>query len=203
MLSDFFFTCFNKTLPPLSSHNIPTPNSDCTIPEDLLCTEDEIYSLLSSLGISKATGPDGISTKTFKSTASSITPFVTSLLNLSLRSGRIPMEWKKSFVKPIPKTSSATSPNNYRPISLLSILNKRHIYTIIILSAIIHLLTLSGDFSLGNQLYISTLLTTTHSWFRILESCGEIGAVFFDLRKTFDSVPLVRLMQKLQQAGLS
>ena len=49
------------------------------------CTEDEIQFFLSSLDISKATGPDGISPKMLKSTGSSIAPSVTSLLNLFLR----------------------------------------------------------------------------------------------------------------------
>ena len=67
--------------------------SDSTIPEDLLCTEEETFFLLSSLDSSKATGPDGISACMLKSTADSITPSVTKLLNLSLSSGHVPMEW--------------------------------------------------------------------------------------------------------------
>jgi len=62
--------------------------------------------------------------------ATSIAPFVTRLFNLSIQSGKVPAEWKQFLVVPIPKSSDLSSPNNYRPISLLSILSKlleRHI----------------------------------------------------------------------------
>jgi len=56
--------------------------------------------------------------------ATSIAPFVTRLFNLSIQSGKVPAEWKQFLVVPIPKSSDLSSPNNYRPISLLSILSK-------------------------------------------------------------------------------
>ena len=37
----------------------------------------------------------------------------------------------------------------------------------------------------------------------MLDEGSEIGAVFFDLRKAFDSVPHKVLMEKLQQTGLN
>ena len=37
----------------------------------------------------------------------------------------------------------------------------------------------------------------------ILEGGGEIGAVFFDLRKAFDSIPHEVLLEKLEKIGLS
>ena len=40
------------------------------------------------------------------------------LMNLSLQTGTIPTEWKKSLIVPVPKTSSATTPIDYRPIDL-------------------------------------------------------------------------------------
>ena len=69
-----------------------------------------------------------------KNTASSIAPIVTKLFNLSIQSGQIPTEWKQSLVVPIPKASNKSSPSNYRPISLLSVLSKvleRHIHMLI------------------------------------------------------------------------
>ena len=39
-------------------------------------------------------------------------------MNLSLQTSTIPMEWKKSLMVPVPKTFSATTPNDYRPIDL-------------------------------------------------------------------------------------
>ena len=58
-------------------------------------------------------------------TASSITPVLTKLFNLSIATGTVPTAWKTSTVVPVPKCSANTSdPSNYRPISLLSICDK-------------------------------------------------------------------------------
>ena len=106
----------------------------------LACTDSEkadmseIYHSLSTLDTSKATGPDKISAHMLKATARSIAPSVTVLMNLSLQTGTVPTEWKKSLIVPIPKSSTATTPNDYRPISFLSILSKvleRHVHHII------------------------------------------------------------------------
>ena len=51
---------------------------------------------------------------------------------------------------------------------------------------------------------VTGLLTTTHNWLTILEGGGEIGrAVFFNLRKAFDSIPDEVLLEKLEKIGLS
>ena len=174
---------------------------------DLLCTPDEVYFYLSSLDPSMVTGPDGISARMLRQTADSITTSVTELLNLSLRSGCVPKEWKKSNVVPIPKTSPPSAPSNYRPISLLSILSKvmeRHVHLFITEHLRDH--HPLSDSQWGFQAGKSTetgLLATVHSWLNILEQRQEVGAVFFDLRKAFDSVPHARLMAKLQQIGLN
>ena len=87
--------------------------------------------LLCALDTSKANGPDNISAKMLKSTAVSIAPVLTKLLNLSITTGKLPSAWKTSSVVPIPKTENKSDAKNYRPISLLSVTSKileRHIH---------------------------------------------------------------------------
>ena len=93
-------------------------------PQELLCATEEVEHFLLTLGKSKAMGPDGVSATVLKCTATSIASFVTRLFNLSIQSGKVPTEWKQSLVVPTPKSSDLSSPNNYRPISLLSIPSK-------------------------------------------------------------------------------
>ena len=42
---------------------------------------------------------------------------------------------------------------------------------------------------------MTALLATVDIWLRMLDEGSEIRAVFFDLRKAFDSVPLKVLME--------
>ena len=99
MLNEFFSTYFNTLLPPLLPlNNDPVLLDQC--PEDLLCTVDEIFSLLKSLDVSKANGPDGISARMLKFTAHVIapSPALTRLFNISVSLGRFPICWKASLV---------------------------------------------------------------------------------------------------------
>ena len=72
MLNTFFSKCFNTALPPLSeqdraSQHLGQPPDEC--PDELLCTESEILKFLKAINISKASGPDNISGRMLKSTA--------------------------------------------------------------------------------------------------------------------------------------
>ena len=87
--------------------------------------------MLEHLDCSKACGPHQISARMLKVTASSIAPSITKLFNISIRTGKLPDQWKLSMVVPIPKSSNLSEPSNYRPISLLCILGKlleKHIW---------------------------------------------------------------------------
>ena len=130
LLNSFFGSCFNTSHPPIELKSPPSG----IYPDELLCTESEVYDLLASLDVSKASGHDGISARMLKHTACSIAPSLTKLFNLSLQSATIPSTWKKSLVVLIPKNSETKEPTNYRPISLLPIVSKvleRHVYNVI------------------------------------------------------------------------
>ena len=116
---------FNYSLAPLS-HPCVSDNLG-PLPDDLVCSEDDILNMLSKLLTSKATGPDGISGRMLRETCYPLVSSITRLFNLSLE---IPAEWKVAQVCPIPKSSESSNPDNYRPISLLCIVSKlleRHV----------------------------------------------------------------------------
>ena len=135
ILNNFFSHSFNFTVPPLSFADCDDLGTvDPSVIDDILCTVEYVEHQLLGLDISKANGPDGISARMLKGSAKSIAPSVTNLFNLSLKSGLFPILWKTSHVVPIPKAKEYTSPSNYRPISLLSILSKileRHVHSLI------------------------------------------------------------------------
>lgn len=122
VLNTFFSTCWNRLAPPLSPVARTHVNNDDMTSScfQFLCVEEDIYPLLCQLDTSKATGPDGISARMLKETAATITYPLTLIFNLSLQQRCFPSSWKYAKVVPIPKDSaSKSSPNNYRPISLL------------------------------------------------------------------------------------
>ena len=155
----------------------------------------------------KATGPDGISARMLKETASTIAPSVTELFNLSLHQQTFPSQWKYAKVVPIPKNSeSKSSPNNYRPISLLPIVSKvfeKYIHSIISdhLDENCPIPTNQWGFQSGKST-TTALISTIHIWLNALDSGNEIATVFFDFKKAFDTVPHSLLIDKLRELQL-
>ena len=70
------------------------------MPNELLCTTEEVIFLIMSLDPSKANGPDGISAQMLKGTAHSIAPSLTKLFNISISQGRFPECWKHLLLFP-------------------------------------------------------------------------------------------------------
>ena len=202
LLNSYFHSCFNK------SHTPITPSACLRLSPaaDLLCSEDEVFDLLATLDVSKSTGPDGISARMLKFTATSITPSVTKLFNQSIIQARVPSLWKKSVIVPVPKTSDVTTPTNYRPISLLPIISKlleRHIYLLILhhLQANDILTTSQWGFLEGRST-VTALIKCSDDWLKSLEDGNDTCAIFFDYRKAFDSVPHRPLIVKLRSLGV-
>ena len=55
------------------------------------------------------------------------------LFNMSLSLGCVPLQWKEARITPVPKVSKPTSPDHFRPISLLSVLSKlleKHVHSL-------------------------------------------------------------------------
>ena len=102
MLNAFFGSCFNTSTPPLSTSDATNLVHDCS--EDLLCSPSEILGLINTLDAQKSSGPDGISVKMLKATATSIAPSIAKLFNISINLARFPQSWKISSIVPIPKS---------------------------------------------------------------------------------------------------
>ena len=65
---------------------------------------------------------DSLSIKLVKLSAPLITHAMTVIFNKSIVSGTFPCEWKISKVIPVYKTGPREDMNNYRPISVISII---------------------------------------------------------------------------------
>ena len=199
VLNSFFYDCFNSALPPLGRH--VSRLDPAHFPENLLISEDVVADLIDNLEISKASGPDGISSKMLKATANTIVPSLTQLFNTSIMSGNLPTDWTLARVVPVPKSKNLNSPASYRPISILSIISKimeRCVYRIIYdhLRNFYPISARQWGFLPGRST-TSALLSVTHDWLQYLERGNKVCSVYLDIRKAFDSVPHSLLNQKL------
>ena len=79
---------------------------------------------LKKLDVSKATGPDGISARVLKHCAAEPSLPLSRLFSLCFQHGTQPSLWKTVNVVPIHKKRSLTVVQNYRPVTLLSVLSK-------------------------------------------------------------------------------
>ena len=211
LLNNFFYSCFNRSCPPLSLNSqIPNllPNLDpSSFPDSLKCTSEYIANMLATLDTSKSTGPDDISSMMLKSAAYSIAPSLANLFNTSLATGILPSEWKLARVVPVPKSEAQKhSPSGYRPISILPTVSKilEHHVSDIILDHICEAYPIS-DRQWGfmhHRSSTSALISVISDWLFSLDNGQEICVVFFDVQKAFDSVPHLPLLQKLEQIGV-
>ena len=74
------------------------------------------------LNISKPPGPDLVNAKKVKKLAEPIAPVLSIIFKTSYESGRLPSRWKEANISAIYKKGDKHDPENYRPISLTSII---------------------------------------------------------------------------------
>ena len=118
-----------------------------TMPE-ISITASGISNLLQNLNIYKAAGPDQVDAKILKELQDIFAPILEIIFNHSLNTGAIPNNWRMANITPLFKKGDRSQPNNYRPISLTSIVSKlfEHIIPLIsgdTLKAMISYITVS------------------------------------------------------------
>ena len=72
----------------------------------------------------KSPGVDEIPPKLLKKMVEQISTPLVKLFNLSLEEGIVPSEWKEANITPLFKKGSRNKPENYRPVSLTSVVCK-------------------------------------------------------------------------------
>lgn len=166
----------------------------------------EIFDTIISIKTNSAAGIDKISPCILKHIAHFITTPLKHIVNLSFNSGSFPNQLKHATVIPIYKSGDKTNIENYRPISLLSVLSK--IIEKIVKSRLIsHLETqkILSPNQFGFQKKISTesaILDLTENITNSLNDGDSCLAIFLDLAKAFDTVSHPILLERLSQIGI-
>ena len=123
ILNNFFSSVFtnenDEVIPDfIYDKDIPNPLLNCTI------SIKEFEKALFELNINKSPGPDNFHPKLLKHSAKSLAKPLKILFDKTLSEGELPLDFKLAEVRPIFKKGSKTTPGNYRPVSLTSIVCK-------------------------------------------------------------------------------
>jgi hypothetical protein len=173
----------------------------------MVVTDDEVKSILSCLPLGKASGPDDINNRVLRELANELSVPLTSLFNKSLNEGYFPSAWKEANVCAIFKKGDPSQANNYRPISLLSNIEKvferlvfKRIYNFFLDNNFLS--PFQSGFIPGDS-PVNQLAFIYNSFCKAIDEGKEIRAIFFDISKAFDRVWHKGLLAKLKSAGIT
>ncbi|MCG8431742.1 MAG: hypothetical protein MJA29_11285, partial [Candidatus Omnitrophica bacterium] len=201
---------FNEHFHSVFSHSSPDTLPDITYFEnpDLEClvfSEVEVRRVLENLNGTKACGPDNVSPRVLKACASALCRSLSFIFNVSMQTGTVPTDWKLANVVPVFKKKDRESVENYRGISLLSVVSKvmercifNQVYPLIepLLSPAQH------GFCKGRS--TSTQMVQVLDKIGLtLDNGGQVDMIYLDFSKAFDSVPHDLLTHKVRSFGIN
>lgn len=205
-LNDFFIkqTDIPGRNDPPSALSSPTPCPNHL--SSISVSAEDVYKQLVQLKSDKSPGLDNLPNNLLRFAAPAIAPSLAVLFTRSLDSGEIPLAWKTSKIRPIFKRGRTDLPENYRPISLLPAVAK--VFESIVNSSLfLHLSDnqLLSPYQSGFRRGDSSSLQLFRLMQQAMSAVDDgkvVAAVFYDIRKAFDSVWHLGLLQKLSDSGI-
>jgi hypothetical protein len=168
----------------------------------------DVQKKLLSLNPQKSAGPDEIKSLILRRCAYQLCTPLYIIFRKAIDSGIIPSDWKCANITPIPKVAASKKVNDLRPISLTSIPAK--IIESLIWEKVIPFLIENNRIgkhqhgALKHRSTVTSLLDSLNRWTEAFDepSVPGIDVLYLDFQKAFDSVPLRRLLSKLEHAGI-
>ena len=165
----------------------------------------EVKKHLKSLKRKKTDGLDQIPTCLLKDGADFVAAPLAHLINLSLKTGIVPSEFKIGKIIPIFKSGQLNNIDNYRPITILPPISKileKCVHSQFIDFLEEHKLLSSNQFGfrskrsteLANILFIDNIR-------KAMDKGLMTGAVYIDLSKAFDTISHSAILSKLEECG--
>ena len=204
VLNNFFASVFTQE--DISHIPDPEPRFDGEPLKDVKFDKEEVLKKLKNLNPSKSPGPDGLHPRVLRDAAEVLADPLTVIFNKSLEEGKVPDGWKIAHVTAIFKKGKRTSPGNYRPVSLTSVICK--LMESLLRDQIMNFLNenkLLNDHQHGfrsGRSCVTQLIDVVDTWTGMLEEEGGVDVAYLDFSKAFDSVPHQRLLKKVKVHGL-
>jgi hypothetical protein len=207
LLSDYFAQVFTKE----DTSNIPVACFDRVVQlgvrvEQVVIREEMVEEVIRKLKDNKAAGVDELNSTFLKGSVKGLAKPLANIFRESLRSGKVPDDWKVANVAAIFKKGVRWDPGNYRPVSLTSQVGK--VLEKLIKEVVVDYLEkyeLIGRSQHGfrkNKSCLTNLLEFFELISNRLDNREWVDVLYLDFRKAFDTVPHVRLIAKLEAIGI-
>ena len=161
---------------------------------------DQISNILKDIETNKSSGPDGITGTVLKKCSSSLSYPLSILFNISFASGQLPQDWKLANVVPVHKKGDKADIENYRPISLTSLVIKvmEKIVRNELYSKCKDLINDKQYGFLPNKSCTTQMINTLDDVAYSLNSQSDVDIIYLDFTKAFDSVSHDKILENLK-----
>ena len=173
----------------------------------LIVTPEMVAKKIKAMKDNKSPGVDGIPPKLLMETVEQISVPLARVFIFSLKDGVVPVEWKETNIIPLFKKGSRNKSENYRPVSLTSVICK-------LLETLIkdHMVDFLVRHKLLNSsqhrfLKARSCLTNMLCFFfeeitKWIDEGLAVDIIYLDFQKAFDKVPHQRLLLKFKTHGI-
>ena len=175
---------------------------------DAEITQEEIKQSINKLKAGKAAGLDEIGPELIKLAEPRVSAYLHKLFNKIYNTGNFPIEWAKAIIVPLLKKGEVTNCDNYRGISLLSIISK--LFAAILNRRLYRWAEENNKISDEQAGFRRSYSTTDHIFtlHTMVNSClfgnrrSKLYVAFIDYRKAFDTVKRDTLWQILKDQNV-